>query len=402
MKILLAHCFYRSSSPSGEDVVFRNERALLEDHGNTVISLERFNDNIEDRSFASKISLSHETVWSRPSYDAVVTAIQKSKPDVAHFHNTFPQLSPSVYAACQDSGVPVVQTLHNFRLVCANGLLMRKGKPCEDCLSGGVINALIHRCYRNSLPATSVISWMQVKNRHQGVYHRQVNRYIALTQFSIPRFIEGGLPEYRIAVKPNFLPSPPAFSREKERYAVFVGRLTAEKGISTLLEAWKKLPDFALKIFGDGELRQELEKKLSRDKINAEFFGFRPRNEVLAAVSKASFQIIPSECYEGFPLALLEAYASGTAVLVSRLGGLDELVIDRETGRKFEAGNPDSLAKIAQQLISNPEQLTQLGRQAREEFDRKYTAERNYDQLMKIYHEAINDFHGKDVKESQA
>jgi glycosyltransferase involved in cell wall biosynthesis len=402
MNILLSHCYYRTSAPSGEDAVYRNERALLERNGHTVTPLERFNDDIDYKSFAAKISIARETVWSAESYDTVAKIIKKTKPDIAHFHNTFPQLSPSVYAACQDHGVPVVQTLHNFRLVCANGLLMRNGKPCESCLSGGVVHALMHRCYRQSLPATSAIVWMQVKNRQSGAYSENVNRYIVLTQFAIPRMIKGGLPEYRISVKPNFLPEPPTFTSEKERYAVFVGRLSPEKGIRTLINAWKKLPDLPLKVLGDGELRSQLEQQVRQHKLNVEFLGFRPREEVLAVVSKAALQIIPSECYEGFPVALLEAYASGTPVLVSRLGGLDELVVDGETGRKFEAGNADSLSQMAYQLMADPVQLSRLGLMARQEYERRYTADRNHEQLMTIYREAINDFALSKAKEKCA
>jgi hypothetical protein len=187
MNILLSHCHYRSSAPSGEDAVYRNERVLLERHGHKVIPLERFNDDINDSTLFSKIAVARETAWSQTSYDAVVKLIRSSKPDIAHFHNTFPQLSPSVYMACQDNGVPVVQSLHNYRLVCANGLLLRDGKPCEDCLTGSVMNALKHSCYRHSLPATTALVWMQVSNRARGSYNDNVNRYIVPAYFCIPR-----------------------------------------------------------------------------------------------------------------------------------------------------------------------------------------------------------------------
>jgi glycosyltransferase involved in cell wall biosynthesis len=392
MNILLSHCHYRSSAPSGEDAVYRNERALLERHGHTVTPLERFNDDIDDSTLASKISIARETAWSQPSYDAVTELIHTTRPDLAHFHNTFPQLSPSVYAACQDNNVPVVQSLHNYRLVCANGLLLRDGKPCEDCLTGGVINALKHRCYRHSLPATSALVWMQVSNRRRGAYTDQVNRYIVPTQFSIPRLIQGGLPGYRLAIKPNFLPDPPAYSGEREGFAVFVGRLTAEKGAHTLIEAWKKLPGVPLKILGDGDMREQLEQQVRQHQLNVEFLGYQPRDEVLRVVAKAALQILPSECYEGFPMALLEAFASGTPVLASRLGSLDELVVEGETGCKFEAGNADDLARTAQQMLHDPSQLSPMGRRAREVYEQRYSAERNYELLMKIYRDAIDDF----------
>jgi glycosyltransferase involved in cell wall biosynthesis len=297
-----------------------------------------------------------------------------------------------VYAACQDNGVPVVQSLHNYRLVCANGLLLREGKPCEDCLTGGVFNALKHRCYRNSLPATSALVWMQVSNRRNGSYANRVNRYIIPALFPKPRLIQGGLPSHRLAVKPNFLPDPPSYSGEREKFAVFVGRLTHEKGIHTLVQAWKNLPHIPLKILGDGALRAELEQIVQKHQLNIEFLGYQTRDQVLSIVAKAALQIIPSECYEGFPMALLEAYASGTPVLASRLGSLDELVEEGKTGRKFEAGNAQDLARIAQQLLHDPAQLSHLGSNARATYEQKYSAERNYEMLMAIYREAINDF----------
>jgi glycosyltransferase involved in cell wall biosynthesis len=402
MNILLSHCHYRSSAPSGEDAVYRNERALLERHGHTITPLELFNDDIDDSTLARKISVARETVWSQSSYDAVAKLIRTCKPDVAHFHNTFPQLSPSVYAACQDNGVPVVQTLHNYRFVCANGLLLRDGKPCEDCLTGGVFNALRHRCYRNSLPATSALVWMQVSHRRSGTYQNQVNRYIVSAQFPMPRLIQGGLPQHRLMVKPNFLPDPPAYGGERGNYAVFVGRLTEEKGVRTLVNAWKHLSGIPLKILGDGALRPELEQIVREHKLNIEFLGFQTREQVLSIVAKAALQIIPSECYEGFPMAMLEAYASGTPVLASRIGSLDELVEENVTGRKFAAGNAEDLARIARQMIDNDSQLIKMGRHAREIYLEKYSAERNYDMLMEIYQEAINDFAQGKVKEKLA
>jgi glycosyltransferase involved in cell wall biosynthesis len=402
MKILLSHCHYRSSAPSGEDAVYRNERALLERHGHTIMPLEMFNDDIDDTNFIGKISVARNTVWSQTSYDAVVKLIRAGKPDIAHFHNTFPQLSPSVYAACQDNGVPVVQTLHNYRLVCANGLLLRDGKPCEDCLTGGVFNALRHRCYRNSLPATSALVWMQVRSRRNGTYENQVNRYIVSAQFPLPRLIQGGLPGRRLMVKPNFLPDPPAYNGEREDYAVFVGRLTQEKGVHTLVNAWKRMPGTALKIVGDGALRPELERISREHQLNIEFLGLQTRAQVLSIVGRAALQIIPSECYEGFPMAMLEAYASGTPVLASRLGSLDELVEEGITGNKFEAGSAEDLARMAQEMMKHPERLTQMGQHARDIFQEKYSAERNYDMLMAIYREAIEDFTQTQVKEMRA
>ncbi len=400
MKILLGHCHYRSSAPSGEDAVYRNERKLLEARGHEVIAFERFNDDIDILTPGSRINVARNTAWSQSSYDAVRDLIKKTRPQVAHFHNTFPQMSPSVYAACQEHGVPVVQTLHNYRIVCANGLLLRDGKPCEDCLTGSVISALRHRCYRGSLSATAALVWMQVSNKHKGSYSDNVNRYIVPSAFSIPRLAQGGLPADRIVIKPNFLPNPPVFNQDaRAPFAVFVGRLSAEKGVSTLIKAWCQVKNVPLKILGDGELRAELEQAAAEHQLDVAFLGYQPREEVLRIVSQASLQILPSECYEGFPMALLEAYASGTPVVASRLGSLDDLVVEGETGRKFEAGNAGDLANTVTRMLA--EDMQRMGAQARALFERDYSSERNYQLLMDIYRDAIAD-HGQRGAKAEA
>ncbi|MDX1812156.1 MAG: glycosyltransferase, partial [Gammaproteobacteria bacterium] len=160
MKVLLAHNYYQSSAPSGEDVVFNNEYELLNGNGVDVIKFERFNDDIDDSTLYSKLKVAHQGAWSRSSYREIDQLIKKNKPDIAHFHNTFPLITPSAYAACKDNGVPVVQTLHNYRLFCANGQLLRDNKPCELCINGALHNAFKHKCYRNSRLATSAMLWI--------------------------------------------------------------------------------------------------------------------------------------------------------------------------------------------------------------------------------------------------
>ena len=250
--------FYRSSAPSGEDAAFRNEKALLEDKGVDVVAYEMFNDKIDASSFAHRARLALNTSWSNSTYDSVGHLIKQKKPDIAHFHNTFPQISPSAYAACRDNDVPVVQTLDNFRFICPGGLLLRDGRPCEDCVGSNLLPAMRHRCYRESLPATGALVWMLVRNRWHGTYTTLVNRYIALTEFAAGRLIAGGLPRDRMSVKPNFAPSGSKPGPGDGGYVVYVGRLSAEKGLHTLISAWKLLPQIPLKILGDGPLRQEL------------------------------------------------------------------------------------------------------------------------------------------------
>src|SRR6266581_4675058 len=200
MRILLAHDHYRSSAPSGEDAVFRNEHALLTSKGFDVIPFERYNDHIDASTLKKRIQIGLEGAWSQRTYTDLAAVVRRTRPDVAHFHNTFPLISPSAYAACQDNAVPVVQTLHNYRLICAGALLMREGRPCEDCVGTSLVPAIRHRCYRGSLPATAAVVWMLARNRWRGIYRSSVNRYIALTEFAASRLVAGGLPADRIEV----------------------------------------------------------------------------------------------------------------------------------------------------------------------------------------------------------
>ncbi len=385
MKILLAHNFYRSSAPSGEDAVYRNERDLLESHFD-VVRFERFNDDLDDSTAWKKIALALSGAWSRSTYADLSALIQRERPDVAHFHNTFPQITPSAWAACRDNGVPVVQTLHNYRYVCPGALLQREGEPCEDCLGGNLGHALRHRCYRDSLAATAAQSWMITRNRWNGSFRNNVDRYIALTGFAADRLSKGGLPRERIVVKPNFLPEIPPVGDGAGGYVIYTGRLSAEKGVRTLLRAWRRLePSTPLKLAGDGPLRAELEQYARRHDIDAEFLGYCDKNRVLELVGDAMLQVVPSEWYEGFPMVILEAYGCGTPVLASRIGSLDEVVEEGVTGFKFSPGDVDSLTETLNNLLSRRENLARLRQATREHFLAEFTAETNLARIAAIY-----------------
>lgn len=390
MRVLLAHDFYRSSAPSGEDAVYRHERTMLETAGVEVIPFERRNDAIDDSTFPRRVSLALNTAWSRKSYDEISELVRKTKPDVAHFHNTFPLISPSGYAACRDNGVPVVQTLHNFRLICPGALLLRNGKPCEACVGATLLPALRHRCYRNSAAATAAQVWTLVRNRWHGVYAELVDRYIALTRFAASRLVAGGLPADRIDVKPNFLPDDPGQGAGDGGYAVFVGRLSEEKGVRVLLSAWRAVAGVRLKIAGDGPLRAELERQAVREGLTVEFLGYRRKDEVNALLRNAAVSILPSICYEGIPMSMIESFACGTPVVASRIGSLAELVEDGVTGVKFEPGNPtDLVAKVAG-LGMSPGRLAGLRTTTRNTFESQYTAKKNLQALLGIYGKVVH------------
>jgi len=366
---------------------------MLIDAGLTVIPYIRRNDDLRATKLREKWRVATQTTWSRTAFREIVQLIRQEQPDIAHFHNTFPQISPSAYAACNLHGVPVVQTLHNYRLVCAGAMLLRDGQPCEACIDGtqalGLWHGMRHRCYRGSLLATGALSLMLAVNRVNGSYSKNVSRYVALTKFAASRLQAGGLPVDRFVVKPNFLPSPPTAGSGKGGYAVYVGRLSAEKGVLTLLKAWKELSEIPLKVFGDGPLLDEMRKAVALDHLKVSFYGFRPRSEVLATVRDASIQIVPSECYEGFPMAILEALACGTPVVASGIGSLNEIITDGVDGEKFKVGDPMELAATVRRLLADSKALAKMRCSARESFDRHYTVERNIERTLEIYHDVL-------------
>ncbi len=385
MKILLAHNFYRSSAPSGEDMVYRNERELLERNGVEVIPYERFNDDIDESTLAKRVRLALDGAWSRETYRDLNAVIRREKPDVAHFHNTFPLITPSAYAACRENGVPVVQTLHNFRFVCPQAMLMRNGHPCGECLGTSLLPALRHRCYRGSFPATLAQVWTIFLNRRLGSYRSQVNRYLALTRFAADRLADGGLPAGRLTVKPNFLPDPPMPGEGDGGYALFAGRLSPEKGLVTLLAAWRRNLGLPLKVFGAGPLEVELKRLVAVERLPVEFHGFCDRQRLCEAMRRAEFVVVPSECYEGFPMVVLEAMACGTPVVASRLGSLAEVVMNGINGVTFSPRDPADLASVIVELGKDRQRLAAMRYRCRLHFDQHYSEEHALTALLDIY-----------------
>ncbi|MFD2111276.1 glycosyltransferase family 4 protein [Thiorhodococcus fuscus] len=365
--------------------MYRNERNLLESSGIEVIPFELHNDDIEIEDIASRLKIGLSTVWSFDAARRLSELIETTRPDVAHFHNTFPQMSPSVYAVCRKHSVPVVQTLHNFRLICPGALLMRNDRPCEDCVGTTLLPALIHRCYRQSFAATFSLALTLQFNRLVGSYRNNVDRYIALTQFQRTCLVKGGIPEHKIVVKPNFLAKPPDQGTGNGGYALFVGRLTREKGVDLLLTAWKGLRDLRLKVAGDGELRAELQQQSRLHDLPVEFLGFQHYQDVLRLIGGASLLIMPSRWYEGFPMILLEAFACGTPVVASSIGSLEEIVSNVPGCVTFTPDVSDSLISAVRQASANASSNPKTRDQIRNLFDTRYTAHRNLGQLRSIY-----------------
>jgi glycosyltransferase involved in cell wall biosynthesis len=384
VKVLLVHNKYQQ--PGGEDQVFGAEGALLEAYGHRVVRYSVHNDRVAGMNPAS---LAGSTVWNRSAYRELRALIRRERPRVAHFHNTLPLVSPAGYYAAKAEGVPVVQTLHNYRLLCPNALFFRDGHVCEDC-RGKFIPwpGVLHACYRGSRPASATVAAMLATHRGLRTWTQQVDVYIVTTEFAREKFVRGGLPAERLIVKPNFLHPAPDPGELWGDYALFVGRLSPEKGVDTLLEAWKWLGgQMPLKIAGDGPLEERVA-DATKDLERAEWLGRQPRERVLALMLGASMLVFPSTCYENFPMTILEAYAVGLPVIASNLGGMSSLIDHGRTGLHFRPGDPEDLAAKVAWAAAHPAELADMRREARGEFEAKYTAERNYKQLKEIYETA--------------
>src|SRR5918992_1621093 len=358
MKILAVHNRYQR--PGGEDQVFVDETALLETRNHRVLRFEVHNDQVKHMN---RLTLAKDTIWNTSAYRELGALIRRERPDVVHFHNTLPLVSPAGYYAARAEGVPVIQTLHNYRLLCPVALFFRDGRVCEDCMGKAVPwPGVFHGCYRGSRAASGVIATMLSVHRAFRTWTEMVDLYIALTEFARNKFIEGGLPAEKIVVKPNFVAPDPGRGQGGGGYALFVGRLAPEKGTGTMLAAWDRLGTrIPLKIVGEGPLKDQVVGAAARQ-ANVEWLGHRPG---------------------------AEAFAAGTPVIAANIGAVAELVEHGRTGLKFRPGDPEDLVTQVEWALSHSAELRCMREEVRAEFEAKYTAERNYRTLMEIYEAAL-------------
>lgn len=389
MKILQVHNYYQHAG--GEDNVVAAEAELLRSRGNEVELWSVDNKNLPG-GLSGKLKTALTAAYSPNSRALGREKLRFFKPDIVHVHNFFPLITPSVYDACRDEAVPVVQTLHNYRLICPGALLMRDGHICERCISGSPYQAARYGCYKGSRLGSLVVADMVARHRRQGTWRHKVDRFIALTEFAKDKFVQAGFPAEKIAIKSNFLLDPLEEPRNSPTllggFALFVGRISEEKGIKTLLKAWTKLGrQVNLKVAGSGPMDA-----LLQGVPNIEALGRQSSVEVGRLMRQADFLVLPSEWYEGFPLVLVEAFAHGLPVLASRLGGMAEIVRDGETGLWFEPGNAEDLANKVTWLTDHPDECRRMGENARAAYLANYSPEINYQQLMDIYRGALGEY----------
>jgi len=386
MRVLLVHNRYKN--PGGETFAANAELELLKSRGHTVDLFEA--DNAEITGLAGELKTALGSPYSLISKRRMAARITALKPDIVHVHNFFPLLSPSIYYACGEAGMPVVQSLHNYRIICPGALLFRSGHPCEDCVDKAFAwPGVLHACYRGSRLGTASVAVMASTHHWLSTWRNRIDCFIALTDFSRGKLVAGGLPADKIAVKPNFAPDPGVAGDGQGRFAFFAGRLSLEKGIVTVISAWDQLKSaIPLKIAGDGPLRNEVVRRAAHGRI--EYLGVLSREQVQALMSEASFLLFPSVCYENFPLSIVEALACGLPVIASRTGAMAEIIEDGRTGLHFRPGDAGDLAAKVEWVEAHPEKMTRMRREARAEYLAKYTPERNYELLMQLYGRAIH------------
>ena len=387
-RVLIVHNGYQHKG--GEDTVVEAEVQLLRERGHAVALFTRHNDDIHK---VSKLALVANTFWASGVAAEFAAELERFKPDVIHVHNIFPMISPAIYWVAAKHHIPVVQTLHNFRLLCPQAMFLREGKVCEACMGCVPWRGVVHGCYRDSKVQSAVLAGMVSFHRLLGTWQEKVTRYIALNDFCRSKYINGGLPADKLVIKPNFVQSIALSTNSPIPNGVlYVGRLSPEKGINVLAKACAPLSMLKVKVAGTGEQSTLLEKL-----ENVELLGLQSPEAVRQLMAQSIALVMPSICFETFGLVIIEAFSVGTPVIASRIGVLPELVEDGVTGLLFNPGDADDLADKLQWAQAHPEQMRSMGEAARAKYEAFYTAETNYQQLMTIYRDAIAEVQGVKV-----
>lgn len=386
MKVLLVHNRYQQRG--GEDAVVDAEACLLTSRGIVVQRFDADNDAIRGAWAKIQVSTGQFVVASNMQH-RIAKALTEFRPDVVHVHNWFPTISPSIFRQSKAARIPVVHTLHNFRLLCVGATLFRDGHVCEDCIGSTFRSqGVVHKCYRESTIGSAVGTAGMLAHWAAGTWHHCVDRYIALTEFSRAKLIEGGLPQDKIVVKPNFVDPDPLAGPGDGNYFLYAGRLTEEKGLRTLIQCWKNAPDLPpLCIVGEGPLRDEVS-QAAATLPNLRWLGLKTSEEVVWLMARAKAIICPSLWYEGMPRVVIESLAVGTPVVASRIGGYPEMIVDGESGALFAPGDADALLNRIRELEGR-EAFLDMRPKARNRFLADYTGERNFSRLVDIYQEAM-------------
>ncbi len=384
MKILLVHDFYQRFG--GEDAVALAEKQLLEERAEEVVFYSRHNDEITSYNLGRKLAFPFHTVYSPRTTQEIKSLVANSRPDVAYIHNVFPLVSPSIYHALHSLRVPIVQVVHDFRFLCPNGWFYTQGKICERCKHGNYIHAVQYRCYRDSYILSAVYASSIGANRLAGILEK-IDAYVCLTEFSKQKLVEAGIPAEKIFIKPNFIDAAGIVPRPGGGdFVLYLGRLSAEKGVWTLIRAFEHLKDVKLKIAGTGPLEASLRNYIQEKGLShIELVGFLEGKEKWRWLSESLLTIVPSQWYETFGMVVLEAYAAGKPVIGSDLGSLPYVIENGRSGLLFQPGDISDLVVKIRYLLDHPEEAERMGRYGRELVDTKYNPDKSHATLMSIF-----------------
>jgi glycosyltransferase involved in cell wall biosynthesis len=368
MRILLVHNYYRSGAPGGEDIVFEQERDLLISAGHDVRYYHRSNDEVDESSLSDKIRAAREMVWSKRTSRELAKLVAEFRPSVAHFHNTFPLITASAYRVCRDAGVPIFQTVHNFRMVCSSATLYRSGAPCFECSPDRLWPAVVHRCYRGSALGSLAVA-RTLRSYHTAGVHQWVDQFFCLSKFSKDRLVSFGIDPSKISIKPNFVPDATFRPIGDRDYVLFAGRLAEEKGVRLLIDAWKNLGSLRLVMIGDGPMRPWIEAQIREQRLPIDLVGNVTRDRVADFMAKAHSLVVPSICQEaGVPLVAIEAWRSGVPVIASRAGSLAAAVSDG-LALGFREGCAEDLALQVDRMTQDAVLMDKLIASARARYE---------------------------------
>jgi glycosyltransferase involved in cell wall biosynthesis len=387
MRILLVHNAYQNKG--GDDSVFFAEADLLRLSGHIVKTLIISNDEI--KGIGSKLSTALLAPYNPFGSRIVRDAITAHQPDIVHVHNFFPRLSASVFSACAKAKIPTIWTLHNYRIACLNGVLFRDGEPCQLCLGKLPVQGILRRCYRGSIMGSLSVAAMVALNRKCGTWVDKVDRFIILAESSKKIFVAAGIPEQKIFVKPNFVHSraTEAGQLTLRNGALFVGRLSPEKGVDTMIEAWKGL-DIPLTVIGSGPDASVM-KKMAKNNTSITFMDHLSHADVQSAMAAAQVLVVPSRWFEPFGMVVVEAMSASTPVIASRIGALAGIVLDGTSGWLFKPGDPNDLRRVVMKVFASPADLPRIGEQARKLYEKRFSPTRNLEMLISVYESAIEE-----------
>lgn len=376
----------------GEEKTLFFEHKLLEENGHKVILFTKDSRDISSYNLAKKIGLCINAIFSFDTYKKIKKIIKSEKPDIAHLQNIFPLISPSVYYALKKHNIPIVQTLHNYRLLCLNGLFVNNsGETCEKCMYGCFIHGILSKCYRRSFIQSLIMAISIYFHRKLGTFKNKVDLYISPSVFLKNKMIESGLHEDKIEVVSHCIDTDfLAPVLDYDTYGIYMGRLSKEKGVLTLVKAFQRIPDLRLKIVGEGPLHDEVDNFVMMNKLkNVELLGFIKGEERFEILKKALFTVIPSVCYENFPWVILESFALGVPVIASRIGGIFDLIDEMKNGILFNPDDVEDLTKKISILASDPRLMLSMRHNARQRAEEEYSLAAGYKRRMEIYGQLV-------------